>query len=204
MRAVLTGWCVTHSATASALWGLSVIGMAWCVAGFAAQDRLANPMGDSFVAVRLTLLVPVVATAAVPVVLHDRIHPDLARSARSLRAQRAAWWLVVVVGLALSLMPLAGTVGFGQVALDVGLLAGLSTLVQCALGLGAAMSVPMLVLLPHLIRSADAPATWWSVLDGPHPAGTGSAAAGVAVAGLLAYALRGPRPGRTDAGDGHD
>ncbi len=83
--------------------------------------------------------------------------------------------------------------GAAQLRIDVLLLGGLSTLALCAFGLGPALAVPLLVLLPHLARRTGAPQRWWTVLSTPDLPVTTAVAVTVAAAGLVAYAWAGPR-----------
>jgi hypothetical protein len=95
-------------------------------------------------------------------------------------------------------------IGTAQLRIDIFLLAGLSTMALCTVGLGPALSVSLLVLLPHLARHTGAPRHWWFVLATPYPSATEAVAAAVAAGGLVTYAFAGPMVRADLAGGGVD
>lgn len=168
------------------------------------EDRLTNPLGDSYASLSVTLILPVLAATLLPVALYDRIDPAMVLVARPLWWQRAAWWVFATAVLSVALHPVQNVIGPAQLSIDIFLLAGLSTMALCTLGLGPALTVPLLVLLPHLARHTGAPRHWWFVLATPYPSATEAVAAAVAVGGLVSYALAGPLVRVDLAGGGVD
>ena len=83
--------------------------------------------------------------------------------------------------------------GRTQLLVDAGLLVALSTFALCRLGLGIATAVPMLVLLPHLLRHAGAAPAWWTVLDSADPTATAVVTGLASVAALGVYTMAGPQ-----------
>ena len=204
MSALARTWLTTHAAAATGFGLVGLMTLTWSVAQGVIQDRLTNPLGDSYAALSVTLILPVLAVALLPAALHDRVDPVIALAARPVRALRAAWWLASVTELFVALHPVQGLIGPAQLRVDIGLLAGLATLLLCAVGLGPALAVPLLVLVPHLARHTGAPLRWWTVLSTPYLAAMQIVATGAALAGLLAYALVGPRTHPDLAGGGAD
>lgn len=202
MSAVLRAWLRTHSAaaTVTGLVGLGVV--TWAVARGVVQDRLTNPLGETYASLSVTLILPVLVVTLLPVALHDRVEASIALAARSLVITRAAWWLTGLGAAGGCLAPVQALVGSAQLRIDVLLLAGLSTLTLCAFGLGPALAVPLLVLLPHLARRTGAPPRWWTVLATADIPATTAIAVTLAAAGLITYAWAGPktRPGMSGGG----
>ena len=193
MLSLVATWRRTHSMDAVLACLAAVAGLSLVVALTLGSQPLANPLGDSFVAVRMTLFLPVAGAALVPVLLQDRVDPAIALAARSLRAQRAGWWCLAQGALVAALAPLAPALGRTQLLIDAGLLVALSTFALCGLGLGIATAVPMLVLLPHLLRRAGAAPAWWTVLDSADPTATGVVTGLASVAALGVYTMAGPQ-----------
>jgi hypothetical protein len=187
-------WRRTHSVDAALACLAVVAGLSWVVALTLGSQPLANPLGDSFVAVRMTLFLPVAGAALVPVLLQDRVDPAMSLAARSLRTQRAGWWCLAQGALVTALAPLEPALGRTQLLIDAGLLVAVSTFALCRLGLGIATAMPMLVLLPHLLRHAGAAPAWWTVLDSAYPTETGVVTGLAAVTALGVYAVAGPQP----------
>lgn len=193
MSAVVRTWLRLHSARAALLGLAGVGGLAWALSLGVLDDRLVNPLGDSYASIGVTLVLPVLATALIMIAAHDRLDPAMALPARPLGLVRAGWWLAALAAVAGCLAPVRPLVGSAQWRIDIALLAGLSTLALCTWGLGAALALPLMVLLPHLARRTGAPARWWTVLATSDLSMTGDVAVALAAAGLVAYATRGPR-----------
>ena len=51
--------------------GLGVL--TWAVARGVVQDRLTNPLGETYASLSVTLILPVLAVTLLPVALHDRV-----------------------------------------------------------------------------------------------------------------------------------
>lgn len=202
MSAVRRTWLSTHSAPAAVLGLLGVLVLTWAVSRGVIEDRLTNPLGETYASLSVTLILPVLAVTVLPVALHDRVEASIALAARPLVLIRAVWWLAAAGAVDLCLTPVRAVTGSVQLRIDVLLLAGLSTLALCAFGLGPALTVPLMVLLPHLARHTGAPARWWTVLATEHLSVTTAVSAGVAVVGLAAYAWAGPRTRPDLAGGG--
>ncbi|MFL6098939.1 MAG: hypothetical protein ACJ71T_03180 [Actinomycetales bacterium] len=204
MSAVRRVWLSNH-ATAGAGFGLvGLMLLTWAVTQGVIEDRLTNPLGDSYASLSVTLILPVLAISLLPVVLNDQVDPAVALAARPLGRLRAAWWLFAVVVVFVALQPVQGLIGATQLRIDIGLLAGLSTVALCTLGLGPASTVPLVVLLPHLARRTGAPLRWWTVLSTAYPSATEAVAAALAVGGLVTYAVFGPRAESRPTGGGAD
>ena len=156
-------------------------------------NPLGNPLGESFAAVRLIHAAAVAGAALVPVALQDRLDPGIALAARSLLPQRVLWWATAHAVLVIAVAPLAPSLGWVQLLVDTGLLVGLGTLALCGVGLGLATAIPLLVLLPHLLRRSGAQPAWWSVLDSSRPGLTAILTALVAGLAVTAYGRSGPR-----------
>jgi hypothetical protein len=204
VSAVPRAWLSNHAAAAVLACLAGLFALTSAVGRGVIEDRLTNPLGESYASLSITLILPVLGIALLPVALHDRVDPSMTLVARSLGWIRAAWWLAGVVVVSAALAPVQPLTGSAQLGIDIGLLTGLSTLALCALGLGPALTVPLLVLVPHLARRTGAPPRWWSVLDTPHHCVTGAVAAGLSVAGLLTYSRVGPRSRPDLSGDGVD
>lgn len=204
MSAVRRAWLSNHATAAAVLGLLGLMALTWAVAQGVVQDRLTNPLGETYASLSVTLILPVLAITLLPVALHDRIDPAMALAARSLRWQRAAWWLSGLTIVFMALHPVQALIGAAQLRIDLGLLAGLSTVALCTVGLGPALMVPLLVLLPHLARHTGAPQHWWLVLATAHLPATQAVAAVVAAGGLVTYALAGPKVRADLAGGGGD
>lgn len=204
MNAIRRAWLSNHATAATGVGLVGLITLIWALAQGVIADRLTNPLGDSYASLSVTLILPVLAISLLPVVLNDRVDADIALVARPLGRLRAAWWLGAVSVLFLALQPVEGLIGATQLRIDLGLLAGLTTVALCTFGLGPALTVPLLVLLPHLARRTGAPLRWWTVLSSAYPSATQAVAAALAVAGLVTYAVLGPRAESGPAGAGAD
>jgi hypothetical protein len=204
VSAVRRVWLSNHATAAAGCGLVGLVALTWAVARGVIEDRLTNPLGETYASLSVTLILPVLAISLLPVVLNDRVDPDIALVARPLGRLRAAWWLGAVAVLFVALQPVEGLIGATQLRIDLALLAGLSTVVLCTLGIGPALTVPLLVLLPHLARRTGAPLRWWTVLSSACPSATEAVAAALAVAGLAMYAVLGPRAESGPAGGGAD
>jgi hypothetical protein len=186
-------WLTAHSAQAAAIGLLGLCVLTWAVGRGVVEDRLTNPLGETYASLTVTLILPVLAVTLLPIALHDRVEASIALAARSLVVVRATWWLTGLAVTGVCLAPVQTLTGAAQLRIDILLLAGLSTLALCAFGLGPALAVPLLVLLPHLARRSGAPPHWWTVLATADLPATSVVAVTLAAAGLLAYAWAGPR-----------
>jgi hypothetical protein len=201
---VCRSWLSNHALVAVLSGLLGVGGLTAAVGHGVIEDRITNPLGESYSSLTVTLILPVLATTLLPVAWHDRVEASIALAARPLTWLRAAWWGLGVVAVCVALAPVRALVGSTQLGIDIGLLVGLATLVLCWLGLGPALTVPLLVLLPHLARRTGARPQWWTVLTAPPGPATGAVAVALAVAGVVTYALVGPRSAPGPAGGGAD
>jgi hypothetical protein len=204
VSAVRRAWLATHSTAAAGIGLVGVAVLTWAVERGVVQDRLTNPLGETYASLSVTLILPVLAVTLLPVALHDRVEASIALAARPLVITRAAWWLIGLAAVGGCLAPVQALVGSAQLRIDVLLLAGLTTLALCAFGLGPALAVPLAVLLPHLARRTGAPPRWWTVLATADSSATTAVAFTLAAAGLVTYAWAGPKTRPALSGGGID